>query len=302
MRYFLIKLLRLATISFFIFFTFLIVILSHLKYRIDPFYNKLTSATEKGLILGDSRALQGLDPKYLRFPSENFAFTIGHSPYDKSYIKLIKKKLNNIEIKNRTHIVCVSPWSLLTNNKDHLDLNPYFTETLSLPLFNPNFEYLFKYVDFNFTQLNKLISSKQISKKNGYLMVEMDSGELQREYPRRVKEKIENYTAKYPFEILTLESSRVLNVTKIINFLQMTGDVHIVRLPVSPEMLKLEILRFPNFNHLMNQLSKNESVNYINLSDMKIRTIDGNHIYYKDVPRVSCQLDTLIKKLRPNRQ
>jgi hypothetical protein len=129
-------------------------------------------------------------------------------------------------------------------------------------------------------------------------MVKMEIPELRREYPRRVKEKIENYTEKYPIEKLTLESSRVHNLKDIINFLQLTGEVFITRLPVSPEMLILENVRFPNFNQLMNRLSKIESVDYINLTDMKIRTTDGNHIYSLDVPLVSRQLDFRINKSR----
>lgn len=296
MRHFLIRILRLTMISLIIFLLVLITLTKLLEYKIDPFYNKLTSTTDKGLILGDSRALQGIDPDYLGFSAENFAFTIGHSPYDRSYIKLIKKKLKTPQKKHRTHIICVSPWSLLTNNQDTSDLNPYFSENLSLPFLNPNLEYLVKYVDFNFAKLNQLIASKQISKKNGYLMVKMEILEWRREYPRRVKEKIERYTEKYPIEKLTLESSRVHNLKEIINYLQLTGDVFITRLPTSPEMLILENVRFPNFNQLMNRLSKIESVNYINLSDMQIRTTDGNHIYSLDVPLVSRQLDIRVKK------
>ena len=100
MRHFLIRILRLTMISLIIFLLVLITLTKLLEYKIDPFYNKLTSTTDKGLILGDSRALQGIDPDYLGFSAENFAFTIGHSPYDRSYIKLIKKKLKTSQKKH----------------------------------------------------------------------------------------------------------------------------------------------------------------------------------------------------------
>lgn len=296
MRYFLFKSFRIGVISLILFITTLIVISELLKYRIDPFYNKLTSTTNKGLILGDSRALQGIDPDHLSFPVVNFAFTIGHSPYDKSYIRLIKKKLNKYPKKHNTHIVCISPWSLLSNNTNNLDINPYFSEHLSLPLTSPNFEYLFKYVDFNFTKLNQLLASKQISKSNGYLMVQMDTIEWQQEYKRRVKEKIENYTEKYPVEELTLKSPRIFNLLEIINLLQLSGDVFIVRLPVSKEMLSFENIRFPNLNELMSHLSQKSNAPYLDLTDLKIRTTDGNHIFYLDVPFVSKTLDKRVNE------
>lgn len=298
MKYFLFKFFRLGLISLILFITTLIVISELIKYRIDPFYNKITSTTKKGLILGDSRALQGIDPDHLRFPVINFAFTIGHSQYDKSYIKLIKKKLNNYSKKHNTHIVCVSPWSILSNNTNKSDINPYFSEHLSLPLTNPNFEYLFKYVDFNFSKLNQLLASKQISKSNGYLSVQMDTIEWRQEYKRRVKEKIANYSEKYPIEELTLTSSRIFNLLEIINFLQLSGDVFIVRLPVSEEMLYLENKRFPNLNQLMYQLSHKTKAPYIDLTDLKIRTTDGNHIFYLDAPFVSQILDKRVNEYR----
>jgi hypothetical protein len=255
---------------------------------------KLLAPSKGGLILGDSRALQGIDPDQFDFPIENFAFTIGHSPYDASYIKLLRKKIP--QGRGFKHLVCVTPWSLINNTGRQEDLNPFFTERLKLPLFNPNFEYISKYMDLSLTNLLNLIPSNAITTDNGWLKQGMDSVDLYREYPRRVKEKVENYERKYPVMKLNLKTQRVQNLLEIIFLLKESGSVDIIRLPISDEMLKLENRRFPEFNHLLLEIAKAANSNYINLTDMTVQTTDGNHIWYKEVERVSKELNKRMKK------
>lgn len=265
-----------------------------LRNRIDPYYVKLVSHATGGIILGDSRALQGLDPEKFDFTIDNFAFTIGHSPYDRSYLKLIQKKVGSGS--NNQHIVSVNPWSLILDTSNKEDINPFFTEKLQFPLLEPNFEYIFKYVDLRLVTLLKLLSTNAITTDKGWLKQGIDSKELFREYPRRVKEKVENYKRKYPFTNSDIKSSRVQNLLDIIRFLKKSGRVVIVRLPVSQEMMNLENARYPRFNYLLEEISTNSSCKFIDLTDMDIQTTDGNHIWYKEVARVSSELNLRIKK------
>lgn len=276
----------------------LLVAISALTYllrnRIDPYYVKLVSHATGGIILGDSRALQGLDPEQFDFNIDNFAFTIGHSPFDKSYIKLIQKKVGSGS--NNQHIISVDPWSLINDTSNKEDRNPFFSEKLQFPLLEPNFEYIYKYIDLRLVTLLKLFSSSAITSDKGWLRQGMDSNELFREYPRRVKEKVENYKRNYPFSAIHLKSSRVQNLLEIIRFLKKSGRVVIVRLPVSREMMNLENARYPGFNSLLEEISTNSSCKFIDLTDMDIQTTDGNHIWYKEVARVSSELNLRIKK------
>ena len=217
MKIFLSKLLKIFLLTLILIISLVSVTTHYLRNRLDPYYVKLLERSEGGLILGDSRALQGLDPDQFDFPLENFAFTIGHSPYDRSYIKLIKKKIPKGE--GFQHIVSVTPWSLINNSGQQEDLKPFFSESLKLPFMQPNFEYIMKYMDLSFTNLLQLLPSHAFTTDKGWLRQGMDFADLFREYPRRVKEKIANYETKYPKVGIGTETQRVQNLLEIIALL-----------------------------------------------------------------------------------
>ena len=63
--------------------------------KTDPFYLRFTTDKQNSLILGTSRAAQGLLPEVLnsklnRDDFFNYSFTLGHSPYGPTYLKSIK--------------------------------------------------------------------------------------------------------------------------------------------------------------------------------------------------------------------
>jgi hypothetical protein len=267
---------------------------NHFKNKYDPYYVKLLNKTNRGLILGDSRALQGINPKYLKFPTFNFAFTIGHSPFDDSYLKIIQKKIDTISKVKRHHIISVTPWSLLSPELVKDDINPYFSENLYFHFSNPNWEYILKYWDLSFVNSLKLMRNKSYTTDYGWNNQNIERDELYREYPRRVREKVQNYKLKYKRQILTLESHRVQNLINIIRFLRKTGRVTIIRLPISKEMLELENQVFPSINNLINKIAKDNSLYFIDLTDLNIQTTDGNHIWGGEVPRVMQELNRRI--------
>lgn len=295
MKIFLSKLLKIFLLTLTVLFSLISITTHLLRNRLDPYYVKLLERSKGGLILGDSRALQGLDPDQFDFPLENFAFTIGHSPYDRSYIKLIKKKVPKGE--GFQHIVSVAPWSLINISGQQEDINPFFSESLKLPLIKPNFEYISKYMDLSFTNLLQLLPSHAFTTDKGWLRQGMDSVDLYREYPRRVKEKIANYETKYPKVGIDIETQRVQNLLEIIALLKESGNVTIIRLPVSRDMMELENRRFPEFNRLLHSIAELSSSSYIDLTDMEVQTTDGNHIWYKEVQRVSKELNSRLGKI-----
>lgn len=93
MRQFLIQVLVFCAIAVGLFLAFL----SQADGSTDPFYIRFTTPQQESLILGTSRAAQGLQPKVFDSISSldiyNYAFTIGHSPYGKTYLNSIKKKI-----------------------------------------------------------------------------------------------------------------------------------------------------------------------------------------------------------------
>lgn len=64
----------------------------------DPFYMRFTTSKQNSLILGTSRAAQGLQPKFfdsiLKETILNYSFTVAHSPFGKTYLRSIKKKMD----------------------------------------------------------------------------------------------------------------------------------------------------------------------------------------------------------------
>ena len=90
-----------------------------LKGGVDAFYGRFTSPPAGSLVLGTSRAAQGIRPAVLTArlggqfegPVLNYAFTLTHSPYGPAYLRSIQRKLRP-ETKNGLFIVAVDPWSL----------------------------------------------------------------------------------------------------------------------------------------------------------------------------------------------
>ena len=274
---------------------------NYAKNKYEPYYVKLLNKTDKGLILGDSRALQGINPECLNFPTFNFAFTIGHSPFDDSYLKLIRKKVDTTSKVKRHHIISVTPWSILNPENTDQDINPYFSEKLILPFTNPNWEYIYKFWDLSFVNSLKLLRNKGYTTNFSWNNQNIDSSELYKEYPRRMREKIQNYKLKYKVQNLTLQSHRVKNLINIIKYLNKTGSISIVRLPVSKEMLELENQIFPDLNDLCNKLAKGNKIEFINLTDLDVQTTDGNHIWGDEVPKVMQQLELRMSKNKANK-
>lgn len=118
----------------------------------DPFYVRFTTPKQSSLILGTSRAAQGIQPRILKKELgkdvSNYAFTLGHSPYGPTYLESIKRKLNDNE-KGGIFIITVDPWSVSTKDSNPNDSLNFVEKTLCVGNTKnvhskPNFEYLYK--------------------------------------------------------------------------------------------------------------------------------------------------------------
>ena len=90
-----------------------------LRGGVDAFYGRFASPAAGSLVLGTSRAAQGIRPAVLAArlagqfegPLLNYAFTLTHSPYGPAYLASIRRKLRP-GVRHGLFIVAVDPWSL----------------------------------------------------------------------------------------------------------------------------------------------------------------------------------------------
>jgi hypothetical protein len=91
----------------------------------DSFYEKISSPKQKNLILGTSKAAQGVQPEILKKQLNqeffNFAFTLQSSSYGKVYLQNIQKKLDTTSSTSQDFILTVDPWSISSSTKNPND-------------------------------------------------------------------------------------------------------------------------------------------------------------------------------------
>jgi hypothetical protein len=265
----------------------------------DPFYMRFTTPKQNALILGSSKAAQGLMPKILnenlqRNDIYNYAFTLHHSPYGPTYFNSIKRKLKN-DSKNGIFIITVDPWSITSDSETPNDstkfeeLNLCLEKTKKVDVY-PNFEYLINsytrfYIKILYNNspmyLHKdgwLESSININAKDGTasnhrtlnMTSEMQKARLDASILRYLKKK---ETYKY-------SRFRERYLVKTIEFLKSRGDVYLVRLPIHPEMAFVEQELMPDFNRKMNRISEESKIRYFDMMSLNSNYIfnDGNHL------------------------
>ena len=259
----------------------------------DPFYIRFTTPKQSSLILGTSRAAQGLQPKVfeniLNKKIANYSFTMAHSPYGATYLNSIKRKVNT-NSKDGLFIITVDPWSIcsLTEIPDDT-LN--FRE-LKLALANttvvdtdPNIPYLFN--NWN-EQYYKLISRKKsimFLHEDGWLEVNINLDSIDIDKSVAIKEKMyrEDLLPKAKFS-----KTRLDYLNKTIEYLNSYGDVYLVRLPMHPKIMQIENELLPNFNALMKEPSI-LTKGYLDLTSQNsdFKYTDGNHLHKSSGERVS---------------
>jgi len=263
----------------------------------DPYYIRFTTSRQSSLIVGNSRAAQGVQPAILnrclgRSDFFNYAFTLGHSPYGPVYLESINRKLDKGTTDGR-FIVTVDPWSICTKGKNPNDTTQFAEKNrllgkLKYVNLNPNFFYLTE----NFER--PLVSLLRHNPNNitflhedGWLEVsppKMDSAAV----AERTSEKILDYEkSNLPF--FKYSEARVNSLKQIIQALSAHGKVYLVRLPVYADMLVLEDRLMPDFERRMSQLALKNQIPYLSFvqtGDSCVFT-DGNHLYKESGAKVT---------------
>lgn len=269
----------------------------------DPFYLRFTSNSQSSLILGTSRAAQGILPEVLneelnRKDFYNYSFTVGHSPYGAVYLRSIKAKLEKGK-KDGIFILAVDPWSVSSRTRDPNDFKHFRENNLSLGEvslvnYHPNFEYLLdsyssQYLDI----LRRGGYDKVFLHKDGWLEVTvgMDSIELADRIENKVKVYREENLPKYHFSNYRLEY-----LAKTISYLKSYGEVYLVRLPINSKIFEIENKLVFDFDDKIENLGRKYSVPYFNLTNRNsdFQYTDGNHLYKESGRKVSRLLSQMI--------
>ncbi|TPE40012.1 hypothetical protein [Pontibacter mangrovi] len=251
---------------------------------VDPFYTRLTTAPAPSLIIGTSRAAQGLQPqafKSLDPEMQNFAFTLSHSPFGPAYLDLIKEKVDE-DAEDGLFIVAVDPWAVSSltkeeENTENFRENASFVSKINLENVNPNYEYIFRFYPKPLYSVFGGGKNEMRLHKDGWLEVniKVDSAIVK----NRTTRKLKDYEA-YAREG-SLSPVRLQSLSETINFLDKHGEVYLVRLPTSAEFAALERRYSPDFDIKMRTLAASHGVHYLNYINAsgKYQTTDGNHLY-----------------------
>ena len=251
--------------------------------QVDAFYGRFTTAPAGALVLGTSRAAQGIRPGVLAArlgrqfegPWLNYAFTLTHSPYGPAYQRSIARKLRP-GTRHGLFILAVDPWSLsLAGPEGHFPEDLSFIGQLQQVSQNPNLPYLTHYQTKPLYRL--LLDYATATEKlhpDGWL--EVNTGNGQAQVQARTARKLADYQRLAAQQHPSAGRLRALRAT--IQLLQAHGQVCLVRLPVGPALLRLEQAYQPGFDAAMRQTATEFALPYLDYSARPYATTDGNHL------------------------
>jgi len=275
----------------------------------DPFYARFTSPPQSSLIIGTSKAAQGLRPDVLNktLPDSiyNFAFTVAHSPYGPAYLNGIKRKLSEVDTtKNSIFIVTVDAWSISDANEDpndetQFDENKSFLNKLTTVSSKPNIPYLVGYYKNNFA---KIFDKDTVAYLHDDGWLEINTRMAPAVIDIRIQNKATSLQEKK--NSYQLSKTRLSYLYETIEYLKKRGEVFVITLPVHPELTELDTAVIPEFTELMYTLSRDIYVPYLDLSheNAAYTYTDGIHLYKDSAREVSERVARWIKlESRPKR-
>jgi hypothetical protein len=277
-----------------------VAVLGQLDGYTDAFYLRFTTAAKDSLIIGTSRAAQGLQPAVMnsvlqRSDVFNYAFTNDHSPFGKTYFDSIKRKINS-NSRNGIQVVTVDPWSISSNTLDPNDDSSFPERELALGKtkivnMKPNIFYLIQSYEAPLKSLlNINRNSGEFLHDDGWLevTVPMDSDAVSERSNRRILDYRTNYLPNYKFSEV-----RWKYLLKTIEFLEDHGDVYLVRMPVPESMLEIEKELMRDFDDRIATLGRPYR-NFTTVPD-DYQYIDGNHLFKGSGEKVSRDVAEWIK-------
>jgi hypothetical protein len=261
----------------------------------DPFYLRFTTPRQTSLIIGTSRAAQGILPETLNsaladtsleLPVFNFSFTLMHSPFGRVYLDAIRDKLQP-QTKDGLFVVAADPFAVASVSKDPDD-EAAFREAGqlldSIPSVNggrPNPAYflnlkkgwgtvLASKMGFTFTRAKRL-------HEDGWLeiTVPMNSALVRQRIDKKLA-LFEDNLGRY-----RISSIRRAFFERTIRFLAAHGRVFIVRLPAIGEVIAVENRLMPSFDRWVEEISERYNAPYLDFSERgdHYAFTDGSHLH-----------------------
>jgi hypothetical protein len=259
----------------------------------DNFYVRFTTPKHKYMILGTSRAAQGLRPEVfkniLNVNVGNYAFTVVQSPFGKVYFESIQRK--HSKEKGGLFIVAVDPWSISSwcrspNNLKQFRENKLCVGNTKVVDLNPNIFYIYHNFSGKFKDLILPSNDKTFLHKDGWLEVSgiaMDSLSL----AKRIADKVKIYKNEH-LPKTKFSSVRVNYLVKTIAYLKGYGQVYLVRLPIHKSIMEIEQTLMPDFDVKI-QEAIGLSDGYLDMTSQNdlFEYTDGNHLYKTSGEKVS---------------
>lgn len=279
---------------------------------VDNFYYRFTTDRSHSLILGGSRAAQGIKPDVLnkticheKNKIINHSFALGPSNFGPNYLKEVKQKLVP-ESKDGLFIISVVPWNFatdITNTEDDSLLffevrQELFVGNLESSSSNPNFEYLWKYWFDKFSvfelAFKHMIGYKGILQlhADGWLEVNISMDSIA--VNNRIRNSSNGYKEKASY--VKWSNTRYHYFEKMVDYLKNRGNVYIVRLPVSENMAELEKEKFPDFDKYIAYVANEYNIEYFNFINEsgQFRTTDTHHLWKQEAERISYRISDSI--------
>lgn len=263
----------------------------------DAFYRRFTTPRQASLILGTSRAAQGILPQILDEILDkdifNFAMTMANSPYGPVYYQGIKKKLN-LNSRDGLFVLEISPWSICSISEDPNDRQNFreadlFLANIHFMNINPNVEYLMKSYAQAYIKLWQQKPASMYLHQNGWLEVTIPMDSVARANRIAHKMKLYRETQLPKYHLSTL---RIDYLKRTIDLLKKHGQVVLVRVPIHKEMLAIENKLMPDFTSLIQELAKKQGVAYLDYSEKSAEYLftDGNHLWKESAQEFSTTL------------
>ena len=250
--------------------------------KIGDVYPRVSSPLQSSLVLGTSRAAQGVNPDILNerlrehYPDcglYNFSFHLDETTYNEIYYHAVLKKLKPDNSRG-FFILTVDPWAFKRDNEiiGELDLRSVAD--------SPNIEYLVRF--FNRTWISPLPTHVFINASGRSIVSGIKRSDAM------VESKIRTYREMASHFAYSDSSEQVF--VKLADELRKRGDVYMVRMPVSEEMVALEDSIMPGFSQKMSDLSKKLGVRFFDFIHEPFETNDGNHLTKEEGDRFSSML------------
>jgi hypothetical protein len=256
----------------------------------DDYYVRVASPRQTGLILGTSRAAQGLVPAEIDARAlgasaapYNFAFASSLTRYGHAYFEAIERKLAEpAPAETGVFLLEVSPLAISVDTTDARQFPEQQTFMGKLSTFSaePNVEY-----PFYAARRGHEIIDRSVRRWRGNARLYLhDDGWLEvkpvadASIEPNIQQKLIDYAHTFSVSRHSAERNEYLERTML--RLAPRGRVALVVMPIDPRLRALERSYMPDFDGRMRALAERSGATYLDLSDLDatVVTNDGNHL------------------------